>query len=230
MPGDQHFKITNSLWRVTNRPFVSNTYIALLEDHKCLIIDPGLDRDAIDTLLVNLGVLPIAVLCTHGHFDHVGSAHDFADKYKVAVYLNASDQKVANTSNFLLMAFKIEARITLPKFELLQVSAENPSVEITLDNAKCQYLHIPGHTPGSCAVRVGDYLFTGDTLYARGVGLVSLPGEDVALLKKSIRFLFKHYEGQNVLVCPGHGEFDYLEGIKEKNEALKQFLSVDSTS
>ena len=47
-------------------------------------------------------------------------------------------------------------------------------------------LGAPGHTPGSCLIALGSALFTGDTIYTRGVGLSHLPGEQPETLRQSI--------------------------------------------
>ncbi|RZM21630.1 MAG: MBL fold metallo-hydrolase, partial [Pedobacter sp.] len=86
--------------------------------------------------------------------------------------MHAADLKTARTNNFLLMALKMQARIVLPSLTLV-----DDDTEFYLGAARLRYRHTPGHTPGSCVIELGDNLFTGDTLFAHGVGLSKLPGE-----------------------------------------------------
>jgi glyoxylase-like metal-dependent hydrolase (beta-lactamase superfamily II) len=71
------------------------------------------------------------------------------------------------------MAFKLASRIEQPTEITAVVSGQSVDVAghaLTFHGA-------PGHTPGSCIIEFGSALFTGDTIYARGVGLSHLPGE-----------------------------------------------------
>ena len=81
---------------IVNRDFHSNTYLlATGQGSDCVVIDPGLDRDAIAKDLAECGWRPKAVLCTHGHFDHVGSAAWLQASFDVPVHLLGSDLKLA---------------------------------------------------------------------------------------------------------------------------------------
>src|SRR4051812_9250101 len=60
------------VWRVTAGVFASNCYIVGLGDsRRCAVVDPGLGTAAITDAIDALGLEPAAVVCTHGHFDHV---------------------------------------------------------------------------------------------------------------------------------------------------------------
>ena len=106
--------------RVRNAMFESNSYLCATSDPGwCILVDPGLDTPAIDAALARSGLRPRAVFCTHGHFDHVGSSGDYQRRFDIPVYLHRADVKTARGSNFLMMAFKVNARVVLPPFELV---------------------------------------------------------------------------------------------------------------
>ncbi|MBC7435411.1 MAG: MBL fold metallo-hydrolase [Bdellovibrionales bacterium] len=226
-------QIDEGLWQVAAGVFTSNCYIHCAPGPAtCVLIDPGLDPQGIDAHLAALGRTPAAVLCTHGHFDHVGGASYFQEKYGVPVYLPQADIKTMKASNFLLMALKIPKRITLP--EVTPVNPINPvtagqaepvEVEVEAGGARYTYLPCAGHTPGSCLIRSGDYVFSGDSLYARGVGLSHLPGEDRALLRANIRALMDTLPA-GVMICPGHGPTAPFGDICRENQALLEFLQA----
>ena len=119
---------TDTLRVVVNQGFPSNTYLlASGAPGRCVVIDPGLDSASLNRALNNVSWVPEAVLCTHGHFDHVGGAAELQTQHQVPVYLCAADVKTAKMSNFMMAAFKIEKRIELPEFHLIE--GEDSSVQ-----------------------------------------------------------------------------------------------------
>lgn len=162
----------------------------------------------------------MAVFCTHGHFDHIGSAAWFQRTYGAPVYLHRADERVARTNNFLLMAIKRPERIEVPKLTLV-----DDGFTIEIGGRRISYRHTPGHTPGSCAIASGDQLFTGDTVYSRGIGLSKLPGERHDQLRETILGLIPHLVHSEV--HPGHGPSAHGAEILEGNAALRSFLASD---
>lgn len=208
------------IWKVTNSSFASNTYIHSTEQlGECFLVDPGLDGPAIEVALKELGLRPRYAFCTHGHFDHVGSAAFFQHRYDIPIFLHAADLATAKASNFLLMAFKVAQRIEMPRFEI--VSDNN--FMMTIDDRELRYHSTPGHTPGSCVIRFGDAVFTGDTLYSRGMGLSKLPGENSNQLRESLRESWDLFPAESV-AYPGHGKSASFAWIKANNRKLLQFI------
>lgn len=206
---------------VPNKEFSSNTYLlAVRAPNACVVIDPGLDAASLSAALSETGWMPMAVICTHGHFDHVAGAARLQAKYDVPVYLSAADEKIARMSNFLMAAFKIETRISLPEFNLIE------GLDAVLEcGGRSFVLHsVPGHTPGSVAVESDGFLFSGDSLYAKRVALSRLPGEDTATLRNSLRRLFGRVADTN-LVLPGHGSSAVLGDIRRGNQQLLDFMA-----
>ena len=207
---------------IVNRDFHSNTYLFRTSDQNAgVVVDPGLDREAIERALCDSGLLPEAVLCTHGHFDHVGNAAWLQTRYQVPVYLRAADLKLAKMSNFMLAAFKLTQRVELPEFELIR-DDDGP---VQCGGKSFMFHPLPGHTPGSAGIRVDDLLFSGDTLYARKMALSRLPGEDHALLRKSLVNLFSWIDG-GVRVMPGHGDNATIGEIQKHNTELHAFMAA----
>lgn len=209
------------VWQVCAGAFPANSYVWLApEPGEALLIDAGLDAAPIDAALVALGVRPRAVFCTHGHFDHIGTASFFQEKYAAPVHLHADDLKVAKAANFLMMAFKIPAKLRLPKFDLL----EGEEGATPTGTALVRHRLLPGHSPGSCFLQIDDVLFSGDTMYASGVGLSKIPGEQPAVLRRSLRTVWDTVAPET-LVCPGHGRTALYADIKSGNRELAAFLA-----
>jgi len=76
-------------------------------------------------------------------------------------------------------------------------------------------IHTPGHTPGSVCLRIGNYLFSGDLLFAGGVGRTDLPGGNEKMLFQSIKKIFRMKK--NLVIFPGHGPETTIEDELKKN-------------
>lgn len=213
-----------AVWCVTSGAFPSNAYFCEAEvPGGCILIDAGLDGPAIDAEMAERGLRPHQVFCTHGHFDHAGSAAYFQKKYGCEVFMHQADARTLKASNFLLMAFKIPQKIELPTISYIE---DQFSIEI--NGQPLTYFSAPGHTPGSCVIEFGSAWFTGDTIYSRGVGLSSLPGEDAETLKQSIHGLWDRLTA-NRIIYPGHGNAADGASIRSENRELLKFLELIET-
>lgn len=210
-----------NVWRVTSGEFPSNAYICEIAQEECLLIDGGLDPVSIDLVMIKLKLKPKAVFCTHGHFDHAGSAAYFQKKYGCDIYLHCADHKLLKSANFMLMAFKFRSRVDQPT----QINLINNGQSVNVAGHTLIFHGAPGHTPGSCLIEFGSALFTGDTIYSRGVGLSKLKGENPEMLKKSILALW-HLLTIDRVVFPGHGSFASGEQVRTNNSELLRFLGL----
>lgn len=210
-----------NVWCVTSGAFSSNAYFCEAQvEGGGILIDAGLDGLTIDAELSQRGLRPNAVFCTHGHFDHIGSASLFQKKYGCQVVLPKADNKLMKASNFMLMAMKMKHKVVLPDATLVE-----PDHVANIAGTSLRYMPAPGHTPGSCIIEFGSAWFTGDTLYARGIGLSHLPGEDQALLKRTILRYWDDLTPERT-IYPGHGNAASGHMVRTGNAALLDFLGL----
>lgn len=210
-----------AVWRVTSGVFSSNAYFCQADvDGGGILIDAGLDGATIDAELSEHGLRPHALYCTHGHFDHTGSASHFQQKYGCQVFLHKADARTMKSSNFLLMAIKIPHKVTLA-----DVTYVDDDFSTMVGGQELRYVTAPGHTPGSCIIEFGSAWFTGDTLYSRGVGLSHLPGENHEQLKASILNLWPRLSADRT-IYPGHGDAADGVSVRTGNQALLNFLGL----
>jgi hydroxyacylglutathione hydrolase len=212
--------------RVTSREFAANTYIVRTSTPgECVLVDPGLDRDAIDNALDDERLVPIAIFATHGHFDHIGSAEHFRRKYSIQLHLHAADAKLTRSSNFLMMAFGLTSRIDVPEDWL----AIDDGFSWSKGPDRVQALHVPGHTAGSTILDVNGSQFTGDTIYRDDVWLTPLPEQDISQLKASVLKVWDVLP-ETAIMYPGHGGAASFGQIKQSNARLRDLLGLTGSA
>ena len=192
----------------------TNCYIVYSEkSKKAVIIDPAADSRRIMEEISGLGVVPEAVLLTHGHFDHMLAAESLKNGYQIPICVHKADAELVKhpdlncSQQFLHMAYAISANEELEDGQNLRF----------LDGA-FTVLSTPGHTEGSCCyyAKNDNVLFSGDTLFQGSVGRTDLPTGSTAKLVNSIREkLFMLPE--DTLVLSGHGDQTTIGEEKQYN-------------
>ena len=220
--------INNEIYRIRNKTiFPSNTYIYKNKiDDNCIIIDPGFDAANIDSAIMENKLIPVAIISTHGHFDHIGGVSFLKNKFRIPFYLHVGDLKISQSANFYLKVAQLNHKIETPVPDFL---FKDEYQQISLKGIDLEIYNLPGHSPGSCIIKIENYLFSGDLLYKNGLGSGSIPKEDRTLLKKSVLHFFTLFSDENI-VLPGHGQEEYIGLIKKNNTALKIFISEDNES
>lgn len=209
------------VYTVRNEIFPSNTYLIVSKD-RCVVIDPGLNFEFIEQSLQEHKLIPVAVIATHGHFDHIGSAQDLCEKYTVPFYIHAADYKMTQSANFFLKVARIHHTIKTPKpTHVIETDRQTLNFE---GFEPIEIQKYDGHSAGSCVIRYKNSIFTGDMIYVNYIVPNSFPGEDLSKLRKSIVRLFETYTS-DIVVYPGHGRSATLGEIKEQNKDLEKFLT-----
>ncbi len=178
----------------------TNCYLIDREERgDAVVIDPGGDADAILSALGRRTAA--AVLLTHAHFDHTAALGAFPG---VPVYLHAGDGAMVSDSR--LNAGQAYGD-TAPRAGDFRYIAESDVIGAA--GLSFEVWHTPGHTPGGVCYKIGDCLFTGDTLFRRGYGRTDFALGSFPALMQSLRRLLKHRE--NLTIYPGHGDETTLD-------------------
>lgn len=168
--------------------YQTNCYIATI-DGKDFIIDPGVD--ATEWVLDNV-TNPVAILNTHGHFDHVWSNDELQNRLNIPLYTPKGDVMLLTTSSWMP-----DLPPSTPDFEV------EPDQEFDIDGVKVKFHHYPGHCPGCSMIEIGDAMFSGDFIFERSIGRTDFPFSSPDDMRASLE-KFKKLNYDKTLY-PGHG-------------------------
>jgi hydroxyacylglutathione hydrolase len=187
----------------------SNCYLAIHEkSNECLIIDPGDDGDYIQRVVADEGVKPIAIIATHGHFDHILAAYELQAAYNIPFMIHKEDEFLLNRMQSSATHFTgVNNPPPPPKIDKYLVPGE---LEIrNYKPARAGELKIiptPGHTPGGISLyfKKEKTVFVGDLIFDGGhVGRTDFAYSSSVDLQKSIQKIKKLPSGMTIY--PGHG-------------------------
>lgn len=84
-------------------PVQTNCYFAINDDTKeVLVIDPGASADQLAKKIRQEKLIPIAILLTHGHFDHAGGAEELAKHFDIKIYAEEHEKETLDTPSLNL--------------------------------------------------------------------------------------------------------------------------------
>ena len=161
-----------------------------------VVVDPGFSPARVHSMLEAEGKRPVAVLATHGHFDHVGSAAEFCGD-DLAFYIHEADA-LALTDPLAWGASE-----GTPAVPVKDVRSMADGDELTFAGFAIQVLHTPGHTPGSVCLRTDGWVLSGDLVFAHTIGRSDFPNSSPADMRVSLRRFLELPDALDVL--PGHG-------------------------
>jgi len=195
-----------------NGPFMVNTYLVENEElNTSIVIDPGYDiAGLIDEIKTKRSRLA-AVVCTHGHIDHISGVAAFTGEFNVPFYINELERGLLERAPTHARMFGVPDPGVPLEFENLQASGE-----LALGGMTFTLLHTPGHSPGSISLYGDNAVFSGDALFNMSIGRTDLPGGDYSLLIGSIKEKIFSLPGDTV-VLPGHGPSTTVEAEKSMN-------------
>ena len=214
--------------RIIVGPLHTNAYVFSFGKKDCIIIDPGADPEKILRELGVLNMIPRGIVLTHGHLDHTSAVAKIALHYAslgepVPIAIHEADAEFLgpgseerNRAQFISID---------PDSDLFrELFTPLPAADILLNEGDMVFgtdlrvIHTPGHTPGSICLYSESQaiIFTGDTLFFKGIGRSDLPGGDGRLLLKNVAEKLFTLPPET-RIFPGHGPNTILEREKNHN-------------
>jgi glyoxylase-like metal-dependent hydrolase (beta-lactamase superfamily II) len=181
------------------------------------IIDPAWDIDALLTHIKEKDLKLTSVLVTHYHPDHIGGGMGGHSIEGIAELLEKDPVKI--------FVHKLEAegvkKVTGVSDTDLNIVESGD--HLTIGENDIEFLHTPGHTPGSQCFKVNNNLVSGDTLFVQGCGRVDLPGSNSEDMFHSLQKLSAL--PNETILYPGHNysaePYESMERVKEINTYLR---------
>ena len=173
-------------------------------DKRCTITDPGCssekELEQLTGFIAEKDLMPVCILLTHGHFDHILGVSKLAGKYGIPVYMHPEERFTLENNTYFSTMFGIP----VPEEFVSSDVADGDIIEVGA--MKFEVISTPGHTRGGVCYyeRENKTLICGDTIFAGAIGRTDVPGGDYDTLMKSI-FEKVMTLDSDVTIFPGHG-------------------------
>jgi glyoxylase-like metal-dependent hydrolase (beta-lactamase superfamily II) len=202
---------------IESQPFAENSYVVWREGNReAFVIDPGFEPDLICEALADNNLTLAAIVCTHGHVDHIAGNADLKAAYPDApIFVGTRDAKFL-TDPVVNMSAAYGFEVTSPPADRLVSEGD----KITVAGFELEVFDIPGHSPGHVVYLVREMkplvVFGGDVLFRGSVGRTDFPGGSFATLKANIQRVLWPLPPDTV-VYPGHGPVTTIGHEKKTN-------------
>ena len=181
----EDFDVTNNIWIVG-------------DDREVVVFDPAHDHRPIETAVNGRKVT--AIICTHGHNDHINAAGALADAVDAPITIHAADR----------MLWDVVYPTRQPDHDL------EPGSIVKIAGHELGVLHTPGHSPGCCcfADTLNGVVLSGDTLFCGGPGATGRSFSNYPLILASIRSQLLSFP-DHTIVHTGHGDSTTIGAERE---------------
>lgn len=199
----------------------TNAYLIIDPAQKLsVIVDPAGEPEKLQKMLDASEAVPVAILLTHAHYDHIAAMEIFQKKYRIPIYCGAADRDLLTFSETMLG--RLGHSLTASADHWL-----NGGETLTFGGFSLQVISTPGHSKGSlCFYEPSrDTLISGDTLFYESIGRTDFPYAELQgslpVLMDSLHKLFKMLP-DSVKVLPGHGPTTTIGHERKYNAYLRQ--------
>lgn len=195
---------------------MTNCYFLINEETKeTVIVDPGGSTKMLESRVSQEGLKPVAILLTHGHFDHASGAGELKQKYGIDVYAHEDEKETMknpdiNLSTMLGITEQYDADVYVKEGDILHLAGFDMEV-----------IHTPGHTAGGVCYYLKEQkiLLSGDALFCMSVGRTDFPGGSASTLIRGIKEKLMVLP-DDVQVLPGHEGKTYIGYERDHNPYL----------
>ena len=203
------------LEKVVESSMGENTYVVGdINTKKCIIVDPGANFVDIMNIVKIQNLNVEYIVLTHGHGDHIANVLTLKEETSAKIVSHEEEKEILidkrkNLSASLpLNTVEFDADIYVKDNDILKVG-----------DMKLKFIHTPGHTKGSMCIKIDNYMFTGDTLFAGSIGRTDFYSGDYKKMEKSLKRLKN--QDDDIVIYPGHGPNSTLKIEKMTNPFMR---------
>lgn len=186
------------------------------ETRECLVVDPAWEVDRILEEAKRDEMTITGILVTHSHYDHVNGVEAILKATDARVYIHKEEQAFLKHSR----AESTGIFINVSSPNLMAVSSGD---KIKIGKVPLEFLHTPGHTPGSQCFLVNKNLVSGDTLFIGYCGRCDLPGGDPEKMYESLTQKLAKLDDETLLY-PGHNYSDRAVTVLGEEKKTNPYL------
>ncbi len=192
------------------------------ETREVAIVDPAWEIDGLMKLLEEKDYKLTAALITHYHPDHCGGSFGQNTVDGVAELLAVNPVKIYTHK---LEADGLKKVTGISDSDMVKVDSGD---KLSIGDVEVEFLHTPGHTPGSQCFKVKQTLVSGDTLFIDGCGRVDLPGSDTEDMYHSLQKLAALPD--DTLLLPGHNYSSVPHASMADTKARNPYMRINDLS
>jgi hydroxyacylglutathione hydrolase len=198
-----------------DRQMGTNSYLVEDEDTgDAVVIDANLEPEAMVGLARERGRTVRAILLTHTDIDHIAGLRRLREEFgDVPIAVHDAEREVITLGTPL----RRELPQPLPRFDNVERLA--PGEAYQAGSLTFEVLHTPGHSPGGVTLKLDKLLFTGDALFAGGIGRYDFSNSDGRSLLAGIREQLLT-QADDAVILPGHGPRSTIGQERSSNPFL----------
>lgn len=174
------------------------------------VVDPAWDVSFLLNEAKKEGLKIQAAFVTHGHFDHTNGVEELLKHLDVPVYINKQE------ADFFKFNWGKE-----------NVRTVGSGDKVKIGNIDIEFVHTPGHTPGSQCFLIRNNLVSGDTLFIDGCGRCDLPGGNVEQMFDTIYNKLMKMPGETIIL-PGHNYANKTQDTLDNQKKTNPFMQYDN--
>lgn len=182
------------------------------------VVDPAWDIEGLLNLIAERDYKLTAALVTHYHPDHCGGSFGHNTVAGIAELLEQNPVKIYTHK---LEADGLKKVTGVSDSDLVKVASGD---KLEVGDVQVEFLHTPGHTPGSQCFRIKHTLVSGDTLFIDSCGRVDLPGSNPEDMYHSIQKLASLPD--NTLLLPGHNYSAVPQATLEQAKQVNTYMRI----
>jgi glyoxylase-like metal-dependent hydrolase (beta-lactamase superfamily II) len=210
------FGMTIVIKKFVTGPIETNTYVVINEKKACLVVDPSQGCNQVLAFIQEQGLALESIVLTHGHFDHILGIAELHNAYpQMSVWMHRDDKELVTNAEYN------GAYLIGSNYAFSGATYDLTEGNMRIGSFDCIVFHVPGHTPGGCALVFEDNCLSGDSLFAGSIGRTDFPGSDQESLLKNIREKLFTLPDATV-VYPGHGGRTTIGREKRLNPFLHE--------